>query len=165
MFTVGIDPGLKGGIAFYTPTALFAFRTPTVKVPYTKKGKKTTRNDMDLNECRVILQREDITQVFLEKVSARPGQGVTSMFRFGQNLGQWQGLLTGMGIDYTLISPQVWKRAAGLIGAEKGDSIVLAKEVWTDHHDLFKYKTADEGRSEAALIARHGWNTLHEDAA
>ena len=164
MFIVGIDPGLKGGIAYYSPTQLFAFRTPTVMVPHVKRGKKTERADMDLNECRVMLQRHDITHVYLEQVSAMPGQGVTGMFRFGQNLGQWQGILTGMGIDYTLVRPQVWKRHAGLIGAEKGDSVKLARETWPDY-DYFKYKTADEGRAEASLMAKYGWELTHEAAA
>lgn len=164
MFIVGIDPGLKGGIAYYTPTQLFAYRTPTVKVPFVKRGKKTTRDDMDLNECRVMLQRHDIDHVFLEKVAAMPGQGVTGMFRFGQNLGQWEGLLTGMGIPYTLVRPQVWKKSCGLIKAEKGDSVIMAREAWPDY-DYFKYKTADEGRAEASLMARYGWEARHEDAA
>ena len=164
MFIVGIDPGLKGGIALYTPTQLFAFRTPIVKTPYVKKGKKTTRDDMDLEECRIMLQRGDITHVFLEQVSAMPGQGVTGMFRFGQNLGQWQGLLTGLGLPFTMVRPQVWKKGAGLIGSDKESSIELAREQWPDHApSTFKYKKADEGRAEAALIALHGYRALEAE--
>ena len=162
LFIVGIDPGLKGGIAFYTPTSLTAHRTPTVEVPYVKKGKKTTRFNMDLNECRVMLDRGNNTHVFLEKVSAMPGQGVTGMFRFGQNLGQWEGIIVGLGLEYTLVTPQVWKRKAGLIKADKGDSVILARKTWPEHADTFKYKTADEGRAEASLIAQYGWNHLSQ---
>lgn len=165
MFIVGIDPGLKGGIAFYTPTELLAHRTPIIAVPYVKKGKKTTRNDMNLAGCKELLQTYTITHVFLEKVSAMPGQGVTGMFRFGQNLGQWQGILVGMGLDYTMVTPQVWKRQAELIKADKGDSVELARKIWPDHDGMFKYKTADEGRAEAALMARYGWMQLNEKAA
>ena len=162
---IGIDPGLKGGIAFYTPNELIAYRTPTVMVPHVKKGKKTERADMDLSGCRELLLNHTVTHVYLEQVSAMPGQGVTGMFRFGQNLGQWQGLLSGMGLEYTMVRPQVWKRQAGLIGAEKGDSVKKALELWPECKDLFKYKTADEGRAEASLIARYGWCQQHEDAA
>lgn len=165
MFTVGIDPGLKGGIAFYSPDKLLAFRTPTVDVPFVKKGKKTTRADMDLNECRFLLTTYEIGHVFLEQVSAMPGQGVTGMFRFGQNLGQWQGLIVGLDLPYTLVRPQVWKKHSGLIGAEKGDSVELARKTWPDADKIFKYKTADEGRAEAALMAKYGWETQHEAAA
>lgn len=164
MIIAGIDPGLKGGIALYYPTKLRAYRTPLVEVPYVKKGKKRTRNDMDLDGCRDILSDSNITHVFLEKVSAMPGQGVTGMFRFGQNLGHWQGLLAGMNIPYTMVTPQAWKKQAGLIKAAKGDSVELARKLWPDT-DSFKYKTADEGRAEAALIARYGWMQLNEEAA
>ena len=158
-FTVGIDPGLKGGLAFYNENDLFAYRTPTIEVPYTKRGKKTTRADMHLDGCVELLNSNGIDHVFLEQVSAMPGQGVTGMFRFGQNLGQWQGILTGMGLPFTLVRPQVWKRHMGLIGAEKGDSVKKALEAWPEHKELFKYKTADEGRAEAALMAKYGRET------
>jgi crossover junction endodeoxyribonuclease RuvC len=165
MFIVGIDPGLSGGIAYYTPDQLLAYRTPTVEVPYVKKGKKRTRKDMDLSHIVAEMRASDITHVFLEKVSAMPGQGVTGMFRFGQNLGQWQGILAGLELEYTMVTPQVWKKQAGLIKATKGQSVDLARTLWPANSDDFKYKTADEGRAEAALIARYGWMQLNEEAA
>jgi len=160
MYTVGIDPGIKGGIAFYSPTKLLAYRTPTVKVPFVKRGKKTTRDDMDLGECRDILLRHPVSQIFLEQVSAMPGQGVTGMFRFGQNLGQWQGLLIGLDLEYILVRSQVWKKQVGLIGAAKVDSVELAKQNFPNNASDFKYKTADEGKAEAALIAKYGWSII-----
>lgn len=169
MIIAGIDPGLKGGIAFYNGHGgdyiLEAHRTPTVEVPYVKKGKKRTRNDMDLNTCRELLGNHKLHHVFLEKVGAMPGQGVTGMFRFGQNLGHWQGLLAGMNLPYTMVTPQAWKKQAGLIKAAKGDSVELVRELWPDNGADFKYKTADEGRAEAALIARYGWAQITEEAA
>lgn len=165
MYIVGIDPGLKGGIAFYHPNQLITERTPTVAVPYVKKGKKSTRNDMDLKTICELFEPFEISHVFLEKVSAMPGQGVTGMFRFGQNLGQWQGLLAGLGLEYTMVTPQVWKKQAGLIKADKGESVAMARGLWTFNESDFKYKTADEGRAEAALIARYGWMQLNEEAA
>lgn len=165
MYIVGIDPGLKGGIAYYHPNRLLAYRTPVIEVPFVKKGKKKTRTDMDLESITHELRESAVTHVFLEKVSAMPGQGVTGMFRFGQNLGQWQGILTGLGLEYTMVTPQVWKKHHGLIGAEKGNSVELARSLWPDNERDFKYKTADEGRAEASLIARYGWIQLNADAA
>ena len=163
LFIVGIDPGLKGGIALYKPEELIAHRTPTIEVDFVKKGKKTKRADMDLEGARKILNRDDIYHVFLEQVNAMPGQGVTGMFRFGQNLGHWQGLLTGLAIPYTMVRPQVWKRHVGLIGSDKESSIEYARELWPDHAKAeFKYKKADEGRAEAALIAKYGFDSLLE---
>lgn len=166
MYIVGIDPGLKGGIAYYSPDVLWAFRTPTIEVPFIKKGKKKTRHDMDLESIRDELQLSGATHVFLEKVSAMPGQGVTGMFRFGQNLGQWQGLLVGLNLPYTMVTPQAWKKHMGLIKADKGKSVDLAREFWPEHQDTsFKYKGADEGRAEASLIAKYGWEQLNAQAA
>lgn len=165
MYIVGIDPGLKGGIAFYHPNQLVAERTPLIEVPYVKKGKKRTRSDMDLGTIRKSMQDFDISHVFLEKVSAMPGQGVTGMFRFGQNLGQWQGLIVGMGLEYTMVTPQAWKKHSGLIKATKGQSVDMARDLWPDNGVDFKYKTADEGRAEAALIAKYGWDQLNAEDA
>jgi crossover junction endodeoxyribonuclease RuvC len=165
LYIVGIDPGLKGGIAFYTPSTLLAFRTPTKEVPFIKKGKKKTRNDMDLDAIRDELRLYTVTHVFLEKVSAMPGQGVTGMFRFGQNLGQWQGLLAGLDLPYTMVTPQMWKKHMGLIKADKGQSVELARSFWPNQSETFKYKTADEGRAEASLIAKYGWEQMNAKAA
>lgn len=166
MYIVGIDPGLKGGIAYYTPDTLIAYRTPTIEVPFIKKGKKKTRHDMDLVNICEELRLSDIEHVFLEKVSAMPGQGVTGMFRFGQNLGQWQGMLAGLNLPYTMVTPQAWKKHMGLIRADKGKSVELAHEFWPEHRTTsFKYKGADEGRAEASLIAKYGWEYLNAQAA
>lgn len=166
MFIVGIDPGQSGGIAFYNPKKLVAFRTPVITENFVKKekgkAKKKTRVSMDLDEARRLLQSEPILQVYLEHVSAMPKQGVTGMFRFGQNLGQWQGLLTGLEIEYVMVRPQVWKKEMGLIGADKGDSVNLARKMFPLNETEFKYKTADEGRAEAALIAMYGWEKWRE---
>ena len=160
-YIVGIDPGLKGGMAFYKPDGLIAHRTPVVETPFIKKGKKKTRQDMDLSTAAFLLREVVVKHVFLEKVSAMPHQGVTGMFRFGQNLGQWQGILVGLGLEYTMVTPQAWKKHAGLIGANKVSSVELARETWPDNASDFKFKTADEGRAEASLIAKYGWETLN----
>lgn len=164
-YIVGVDPGLKGGIAYYSPGKLITYRTPTIEVPFVKKGKKTTRNDMDLETIVRELSLSDVNHVFLEKVSAMPGQGVTGMFRFGQNLGQWQGLIVGLGLAYTMVTPQAWKKHSGLIKATKGQSVDMARDLWPHNSGDFKYKTADEGRAEAALIAKYGWEQLNAEDA
>lgn len=161
-YIAGIDPGLEGGIALYNSDNLLAYRTPTVITKFIKKGKKSERKDMDVLKCKEILDAATITHVFIEKVSALPGQGVTGMFRFGQNFGQWEGLVIGLGIEYTLVRPQLWKKHLNLIGAQKHNSVELAKEIFPNNVTDFKYKTADEGRAEASLIAKYGWDQLHD---
>ena len=78
------------------------------------------------------------------------------MFRFGQNLGQWQGILIGMGIPTVLVRPQVWKRYHGLIKADKNASRDLAKKFFPLNQDNFRLVKHD-GLAEAALIGKYGY--------
>ena len=161
MFIAGIDPGLKGGIAFYKPGELIAHRTPVLTTDFMKAGKKKQRSVMNLPEAKALLESVEIEHVYLELVTAMSKQGVTGMFRFGQNLGQWEGLITGLGLEFTHVRPQVWKKWGGLIKAEKNASVELAREWFPDNSKDFKYVTADEGRAEASLIAKYGWEQIH----
>lgn len=158
-FVIGIDPGHTGAIAFLNEQTLHTFETPTYTVEFVKKvkGKTVTRkrNQMNIPKARDIIREFDIEYAFIEQVTAREGQGVTGMFRFGENFGQWQGLLTGLNIPYYLVTPQKWKAHFGLLGKEKYDSLELAKELYENNQPDFKRKK-DHGRAEAALIARYG---------
>jgi hypothetical protein len=91
--------------------------------------------------------------IVVEKVHSMPGQGVSSMFKFGKNYGIVIGVASGLRHPLVKITPQEWKRANGLIGKEKDASRQLAMELWPRHADHFKRKR-DDGRAEAALIAR-----------
>ncbi len=161
-YTIGIDPGLKGGIAFYHPEELIVYLTPVNALTFIKAGKKKTRNEMDLDTLREIIVRYDgasfqIDCAYVEHVSAMPGQGVTGMFRFGQNFGQWQGLLAGFGIRTVLVRPQTWKASYGLTRS-KNTSLELARETWPDNaKESFRLKKHD-GAAEAALIAKYGYD-------
>ena len=80
-----------------------------------------------------------------------PGQGVTSMFSFGRSLGILEGTLAGLDIPYTLVTPQVWKKAMGA-NASKDGAREMAMRLWPSKSELFKRKK-DDGRAEAALLA------------
>lgn len=158
-FVVGIDPGFTGGIAFLNSHSLFVFDTPTYETEFVKKvkGKQVTkkRNHMDLLKVSNIINEFDVGYAFLELVSARENQGVTGMFRFGENYGQWQGILAGLNIETHLVIPQIWKKHFKLLGKEKYDSLELARELFTGNLSDFKYKK-NHGKAEAALIAKYG---------
>lgn len=158
MYVLGIDPGLKGGIAIWNGSTLIVYPTPTYQVSFIKNGKKQNRSEMDLIRVCEIIREHTPDRAILEKVTARPGQGVTSMFRFGQNLGQYQGILTSIGIPTEEITPQPWKKHYGL-GSEKYASLELAKELFPGHDKIFKLKKND-GLAEAALMAKYGYD-LH----
>ena len=99
------------------------------------------------------LARFEIKLAALEKVGAMPGQGVVSMFSFGQNVGAWQGILAAMAIPYVCPRPQEWQR--GLLGRKAGKdtkaaSLATARRLFPDA-DLGRKK--DHGRADALLLA------------
>lgn len=157
MVIMGIDPGLKGGVAFYDGDSIEAFYTPVVEEVFVKKGKKQKRNLMDLNELREMILAHEPDRAVLEKVTARPGQGVTSMFRFGQGFGEYRGLFSGMGVEWIEVTPQTWKKTYDL-GSDKNPSLELASQLWPSKaKECFRLKKQD-GVAEAALIAKFGFD-------
>jgi crossover junction endodeoxyribonuclease RuvC len=86
------------------------------------------------------------------------GQGVTSMFRFGQSFGMIQGVVASRGIRTVMVRPQAWKKALGL-NSDAEISRARALQLWPDQSDFFKRKM-DHNRAEAALIAEWGRKQL-----
>ena len=93
-------------------------------------------------------------QAVIERVGARPGQGVSSMFKFGRGLGIVEGVVAAAMVPVMYVAPAVWKRHFGL-ASEKEASRQRAIEIWPESASLFSRKR-DHGRAEAALIARWG---------
>ncbi len=89
----------------------------------------------------------------VEIASARPGQGVSSVFRFGCGYGQILGVLASGGVPTQLIAASKWKRHFNL-DSDKEKSRAMALRLWPDRSDLFRRKR-DHGRAEAALLARY----------
>jgi Holliday junction resolvasome RuvABC endonuclease subunit len=137
---IGIDPGKGGAIALLTPDHYEVVDYP---------GDPAQVVDV----LRSWLLRFDTQLAALEKVSARPGQGVVSMFTFGQNLGAYQGILAAMGIPYVMPTPQQWQR--GLVDQKAGPdpktrSLVTARRLFPNA-ELSRKK--DHGRADALLMA------------
>lgn len=100
---VGIDPGLSGAIAIQAGDKVTVSKLPTT-------GGKP--NELYLPALLTFI-RENITSnpvVVLEKVHAMPKQGVSSTFKFGDTYGQLKGLMAGLEIPYSLVTPQQWKK-------------------------------------------------------
>ena len=101
-----------------------------------------------------------VAMVYIERVSAMPGQGVTGMFQFGRSLGIAEGVVAALGWPITYMSSAVWKKALGIrVGAGKDDSrakacqlLPLDAELWTPRRGVVTSAQA-VGRAEAALIA------------
>lgn len=143
----GIDPGLTGAIAFFYENGDFieVFDMPTMAL-----GKKNQVNAIELTK---ILNKHVPKNVFIEMVGAMPGQGVSSMFNFGMGYGVLQGVCAGLFLPITLITPNKWKKMAGLIGKEKDQARTLAQQTYPAA-DLSLKKHV--GRADAMLIAAFG---------
>lgn len=154
MKVLGIDPGLSGALAFNTGDSLLVFATPTVQTQFVKNGKKKTRSDMNLSEVVRLIRENRPDVAYIEKVAAMKGQGVTGMFRFGQNFGQWQGILAALGIRWVEVTPQTWKKQFQL-SRDKGASLDLARKLYPNNLESFRLKKHD-GLAEASLIRHYG---------
>lgn len=159
--SIGIDPGAKGAVALYDGKTLQVFDMPTVEV---KRGTRTVRQTdagllkVGLVGCMVgagVQYFECAATV--ERVGAMPGQGVSSMFAFGRAAGVIEGVLAGLGIKTTLVSPQVWQAAMGVKGKGKDGARYKAAQIHPRDAGLFVRKK-DDGRADAVLMATYAWH-------
>jgi crossover junction endodeoxyribonuclease RuvC len=110
---IAFDPGLKGAIAIH-------HQGITTAQPMPIAGKV-----LDLPTLAELVRSASPDLAIIEKVGAMPGQGVSSTFTFGNGYGQLQGLLTGLGIPFELVTPQAWKKLI-LAGTDKDKDAAIA---------------------------------------
>lgn len=146
MNIIGIDPGIKGGIALISLDQLFVLAYPTEK--YT---------DYDLDGLVKQFKSMGSCYCFIEKVGAARGQGVASMFTFGDNAGFWRGLIVANQIPFEYVPPTVWQPALRIKPRRKDITYNEHKKLLKEHaqriypgHDI-TLATAD-----AILIAEYG---------
>lgn len=150
MIIFGVDPGFEGGIARLCSDGTMAvIDMPTVPG---QKG-KTELNLHDLFDTFAVRVGEDAI-IWLEKVGARPGQGVSSMFRFGQQVGALEMAAAGHGHQLRYVTPSVWKSYFGL-SSDKGVARGYAMKRFPAIASMF-LRAKDDGRAEACLIALYG---------
>jgi len=148
---IGVDPGFLGAIATLFPNDVTLLADmPTLPGP---KGKTELNHNGVLNEMRVSDSGHPGV-VWLEKVGARPGQGVSSMFRFGQQLGALEMAATACGHELRYVTPATWKAHFGL-SADKGVARGYAMKRFPQLADKLA-RVKDDGRAEALLIALYG---------
>ncbi|MHA1345024.1 MAG: Holliday junction endonuclease [Candidatus Heimdallarchaeaceae archaeon] len=160
MIVVGIDPGLKGAIGFIKNNKVKVLPMPTLKITKTK-------NALDERKLRKCLLKYKVGHVFIEKVHAMPGQGVTSMFNFGTGWGLIRGICVGLGLPYTLVTPQAWKKVIckGMPKGSKDVSIIIAKRLWPKVNLLptKRSRKDSDGMADALCIAEYGKRTVAGD--
>lgn len=105
MITIGIDPGLKGGVAIHYPDS----GVIVAPMPLLHHMIDIHTLYITMRAGRVNFKTEP-KQVYIEKVHSMPGQGVASMFKFGTGYGQLIGMCQVMGVPFFLVPPQTWKK-------------------------------------------------------
>ena len=157
MIIVGIDPGLSGAIAILKDIkVLNIFDMPVMAEG--KKNKRQLNSAQLVNIIRENTKSSEEIIVVVEQVNAMPGQGVTSMFNFGQTFGAIKGICAALGLPITLVRPSKWKKHFDLINSSKDASRTKVIELYPSlSHQLTKKK--DVNKSDAILIARFYYET------
>jgi crossover junction endodeoxyribonuclease RuvC len=154
--TIGIDPGITGAIAIYDGSVLTIHDMPVVTVVKNRKTKNRVEASMVANVLRSWVSVPGIC-AYIELVNAMPKQGVSSVFGFGKGAGVLEGVLAGLQIPFTLVTPQAWQKHQGLPPkAGKGASRARAAALFPKQVGFFS-RVKDDGRADAALIARYGY--------
>jgi len=153
MLIIGIDPGISGSICFLDNGKIL----DVIEMPIMtdgKKNKKQVNGSQVYNEVTKRIKQFEKNQirVVIEHVSAMPGQGVTSMFNFGQSFGILKGICTAMQLPMYFVRPTKWKKYFNLLNSEKDASRTRAIEIFPYFSSQLSRKK-DSNKADAILIA------------
>jgi crossover junction endodeoxyribonuclease RuvC len=152
MKIIGIDPGLSGGLAVLKNNKIEELYDMPV-MPEGKKNKRQLNNAQLVKILNDNINSEEEIAIVVEQVNAMPGQGVTSMFNFGQTFGAIKGICAALALPIFFVRPAKWKKHFELINSSKDASRTKAIEMYpTISYRLSKKK--DVNKSDAILIAR-----------
>ena len=153
MRIIGIDPGLSGGIAILDNLKIFDI----YDMPIMSEGKKN-KNQLNSAQLVKIIKKNIIsngdTFLIVEQVSAMPGQGVTSMFNFGQTFGSIKGICAALNLPIFFVRPAKWKKHFDLINSSKDASRTKVIEMYPSISPRLS-KKKDVNKADAILIARY----------
>jgi len=159
MLIIGIDPGISGSICFLQDGKIVdVVEMPTMTEG--KKNKKQVNGSQIVNEILEKIKELDKSEikVVIEQVSAMPGQGVTSMFNFGQSFGILKGICSSMQLPMYFVRPAKWKKYFNLINSEKDASRTRAIEIFPYFSKQLSRKK-DSNKADAILIASFYYET------
>ena len=163
MLIIGIDPGISGSICFLEDGIIKdVLEMPTMTEG--KKNKKQVNGSQIFNEIsfRIKTYEKKNIKVVIEQVSAMPGQGVTSMFNFGQSFGILKGICSAMQLPIYFVRPAKWKKYFNLINSEKDASRTRAIEIFPYFSSNLS-KKKDSNKADAILIASYFHETCKND--
>ena len=162
MLIIGIDPGISGSICFFEDGKILE----VIEMPIMTEGKK---NKKQVNGAQIyneflkrINNKDDEIRVVIEQVSAMPGQGVTSMFNFGQSFGILKGICSAMQLPMFFVRPTKWKKYFNLINSQKDASRTRAIEIFP-YFSTQLSKKKDSNKADAILIASFYYETHQKE--
>ena len=159
MLIIGIDPGISGSICFFENGKII----DVIEMPTMTEGKKNKRQvngSQIYNEINKKIEKYENQniRVVIEQVSAMPGQGVTSMFNFGQSFGILKGICSAMRLPMYFVRPAKWKKYFSLINSEKDASRTRVIEMFPYFSSQLS-KKKDSNKADAILIASFYYET------
>ena len=159
MLIIGIDPGISGSICFFQDGKIIdVVEMPTMAEG--KKNKKQVNGSQIFNEISFRIKKLDKNdiKVVIEQVSAMPGQGVTSMFNFGQSFGILKGICSAMQLPMYFVRPTKWKKYFNLLNSEKDASRTRVIEIFP-YFSVQLSRKKDSNKADAILIASFYYET------
>ena len=151
MIIIGIDPGINGAISIIENKKIIeVYDTPTMIDG--KKIKRQINGAQVTNIFKERLNGEKEVVVVVEHVNAMPGQGVTSMFNFGQSFGVIKGICAALNLPIYFVRPAKWKKHFNLIKTNKDASRTKVIEAYPEISSKL-HRKKDSNRADAILIA------------
>ena len=151
MIIIGVDPGINGAISIIeNKKILEVYDTPTMI-----DGKKNKRQINSAQVSNIFKERLNLNKdviVVVEQVNAMPGQGVTSMFNFGQSFGVIKGICAALSLPIHFVRPTKWKKHFNLIKTNKDASRTKVIESYPEISSKL-HRKKDSNRADAILIA------------
>ena len=163
MFIIGVDPGISGAISFLEDGKIL----DVIEMPVMNEGKKNKKQVNGAQIYNEITKKinsnpETNTRVVIEHVTAMPGQGVTSMFNFGQSFGILKGICSAMQLPMFFVRPAKWKKYFNLINSQKDASRTRAIEIFP-YFSTQLSKKKDSNKADAILIASFYYETHQKE--
>ena len=150
---IGVDCGQTGAIAAFDGTRIVGLIDMPTMTRLHGQGQQV--DPYTLTTAILDLSNGKNAQAIIEAVAARPGQGVSSMFRLGESVGVVLGVLGALQVPMRWVTPQRWKKAAGIVGKDKDAARSLAIQLHPEVADMLT-RRKDCGRADSILIARFG---------
>ena len=153
MIIFGIDPGVSGAISVLENNKVL----DAIEMPTIIDGKKNKRQVNGAQVVKIIKDQKYSDKekiIIVEQVNAMPGQGVTSMFNFGQSFGVIKGISAALGISIYFVRPSKWKKHFDLLKTNKDASRTKAVQIYPYISDKIS-KKKDSNKADAILIAKY----------